>query len=108
MEHCLVYITVADRDAALSLARLLVAERLAACANLIGDIRSVFHWDGAVQEEGEVALLAKTRSALLPRLTERVTAVHAYDCPCVVALPIVGGNPAFLDWIDAQTAAPAD
>lgn len=99
----LIYITAPSRDEALKLARLLVEERLAACANVLGGITSVYWWDGRLNEEDEVALLAKTRAGLVDALVERVRAVHPYDCPCVVALPVDGGNPAFLDWIAAET-----
>ncbi len=107
MQHCLVYITAGSEEEALELGRVLVAEHLAACANIAGSIRSVFRWDGAVRDDGEVALIAKTRVSLVERLSERVSALHSYDCPCVVALPIIGGNPEFLAWIDAETAEAA-
>jgi Uncharacterized protein involved in tolerance to divalent cations len=102
-DTCLIYITAPTRDEALKLARLLVEERLAACANVLGEITSVYWWDGRLNQEGEAALIAKTREGLVDALVERVRAVHPYDCPCVVALPVTGGNPAFLDWIVAET-----
>lgn len=101
---CLCYVTAGSHDDALRIARAVVAEQLAACANVIGGMTSVYRWDGAVQEDAEVVLLLKTRAELVERLTARVVALHSYDCPCVVALPIEGGNPAFLRWIDAETA----
>ena len=77
--------------------------RLAACANTIDGMRSVYRWDGAVREDGEAVLIAKTRADLLDRLTDRVRALHSYDCPCVVGLPIVGGNQSFVEWIGSAT-----
>ena len=103
MTVCSCYITAGSREEALRIARALVEERLAACANLIQGVTSIYRWEGAIQQDAEVALLAKTRSDLVPRLTERVVEMHSYDCPCVVALPIEGGNQAFLDWIAAET-----
>jgi periplasmic divalent cation tolerance protein len=100
----LVYVTVGDSDAALSIARALVDERLAASANIIGGVHSIYRWQGAVEAADEAVLVLKTRRAHLEALTARVRALHAYDCPCVVALPIVGGNPAYLDWIAAETS----
>ena len=108
MQHCLVYITAGSADEALELGHLLVAERLAACANVAGEIRSIFRWDGTVRDVGEVALIAKTRASLVDRISARVVQAQSYDCPCVVALPIMGGNPEFLAWIDAETDAPPD
>ncbi|MEX2642082.1 MAG: divalent-cation tolerance protein CutA [Acetobacterales bacterium] len=103
MDHCLVYITAASREEAHMLAKILVEERLAACANVLGDIRSFFRWEGEARDDGEVSLIAKTRTAVLERLTARVVEMHSYDCPCVVALPIVGGHAPFLSWIEDET-----
>lgn len=99
----LVYLTAPNRDEALALARTVVGERLAACANLLGDITSVYWWDGRLNEDREVALILKTRADLVEVLTARLRELHSYTCPCVVALPIVSGNPAFLDWIAVET-----
>lgn len=103
MAQRLIYITAASADEARAIGRALVEERLAACANVLGPITSFYWWDGAVQEDGETALVAKTREDLVEALVERVKELHSYDCPCIVALPIEGGNPAFLDWIEAET-----
>lgn len=105
MTHSLIYITAASREEALKLARTLVQERLLACANVVDNATSVYWWDGAVQEEGEALMLAKTLSSNVEALIARVRALHSYTCPCVVAVPIVAGNPAYLDWI-AREAAP--
>ena len=105
MSVCRVYITAEDRAQALKIARALVGERLAACANVSGPITAVFHWDGNVQEGEEHAVIAKTRRDLVARLEQRVQALHSYDCPCVVALPITGGHAPFLNWIQGETVA---
>lgn len=102
-EFRLMYITASNRDEALLLARILVEERLAACANVLGPVTSVYWWDGKVNEEPEVALIAKTRTDLVEAVIARVKQAHSYDCPCVVSLPIGAGNPAFLQWIAAET-----
>lgn len=107
MTEVLVYVTAGSAEEAARLARTLVGERLAACANILGPIASVYWWEGKLEEAAETAFLLKTRRALVPALTERIKALHGYDCPCVVAIPIEGGNPAFLAWIAAETAAPA-
>lgn len=99
----LVYLTAPNRDEALALARTVVGERLAACANILGDITSVYWWDGRLNEDREVALILKTRADLVEVLTARLRELHSYTYPCVVALPIVSGNPAFLDWIAVET-----
>jgi periplasmic divalent cation tolerance protein len=99
----LVYITAPNRDVALAIARAVVEERLAACANVLGEIASVYWWNGGVHQDAEVALIAKTRDELVAPLTDRIRQLHPYECPCIVAWPLSGGNPAFHDWIRAET-----
>lgn len=106
MEFRLVYMTAASRDEAKKIGRALVEERLAACANVIDGMESVYWWQGRLTEDREAVLIAKTRAELVPALTERVRALHSYTLPCVVALPLVGGNPAYLEWLEAETAKP--
>jgi periplasmic divalent cation tolerance protein len=98
-----VYVTAGDREAALELGRALVEERLAACANVIERMESVYWWQGELEQSREAVLILKSRANLVEALTERVRALHDYDCPCVVALPILGGNPDYLSWIAAET-----
>lgn len=97
------YVTAADEAEAEAIARTLVAERLVACANMLGAIRSFYWWEEAVQDDREVALVLKTRRANTERVIARVRDLHSYDCPCVVALDIEAGNPAFLEWIINET-----
>ena len=104
MTHRLIYMTTETEADAERIGRALVGERLAACINIVAGMRSMYWWDSEVRQSGETILIAKTRTSLVDRLTERVRELHAYDCPCVVSLAIDGGNPAFLDWIDAETA----
>ena len=104
MTHRLIYMTTETEADAERIGRALVGERLAACVNIVPGMRSMYWWDGEVRQSGETILIAKTRESLVERLTERVRELHAYDCPCIVSLAIDGGNPAFLDWIDAETA----
>ena len=104
MTTSLVYMTTETLEEAKALGRALVEARLAACANVIPGMIPIFWWDGEVREGGEAVLIAKTRSELVERLTAFVKERHGYDCPCVVALPIAAGNPAFLDWIVEETA----
>lgn len=102
-ETRLVYVTAPTREEALRLAHLAVSERLAACANVLGAVASVYWWDGRLNQDDEVALILKTRADLVAALTQRLRDAHPYECPCVVALAIDGGNPDFLAWIAAET-----
>ena len=101
--HCSVYITAPDYDTAIKIARIIVTEQLAACANVLGEITSVYRWEGQIQEEGEVALIAKTTVAQFPALAARVKAMHPHQVPCIVAWPIAAGHQPYLDWITAET-----
>ena len=103
MSQCLVYMTAPNDDEAIAIARALVDEQLAACVNIMGAMRSVYRWQGNIEEDAEIVLIAKTRSDLVPALTEKIRDIHSYDCPCVVSLSIDGGNQEFLAWIDGQT-----
>lgn len=100
-----VYMTAADRDEARRIAETLVAERLIACANILGEIESVYRWEGQVARGREVAVILKTRESLVDRVLSRAAELHSYDCPCVVVLGIEHGHPPFLDWIAAETEA---
>ncbi|MCP5433297.1 MAG: divalent-cation tolerance protein CutA [Alphaproteobacteria bacterium] len=99
-----VYITAPSAEVARDIGRIVVAERLAACANVIDGLASLYWWEGKVAEDREAALILKTRADRLPALTARVKALHPYTVPCVVALPIDEGqgNPDFLAWIRAE------
>jgi periplasmic divalent cation tolerance protein len=103
MTSTMIYVTTSSAEEALRIGRDVVAHRLAACANVLPGVTSVYRWQGEVQEEGETVLILKTRSELVEPLTKRVKELHSYDCPCVVALPIAGGNPDFLQWIAEET-----
>lgn len=84
--------------------RELVTSRLAACGQQIMSIHSIYRWDGAVEEGDEARVALHTRRSLIPEVIERVKAMHSYDVPCILVLPVVGGLPAYLEWVLAETA----
>ncbi len=100
-----VLLTAPDAEVGARIARQLVEEGLAACANLVPGVRSIYRWQGAVQEDAEVLLIVKTRAALVGALAERVRALHPYELPEVVALPVAGGSAPYLDWVRSATEA---
>lgn len=106
MELRLCYITAGSRDEAKKIGRALVEERLVACANVIDGMESVYWWQGKLTEDREAVLIVKTRAELVAAVTARVKALHSYTVPCVVSLPILDGNPAYLEWLTAETAKP--
>ena len=93
------YVTCSSRDEALTIGRALVEERLAACCNLICGMTAIYRWEGRVETDEEVVLIAKTTADRLELLTERVIALHSYDLPGISAWPIEGGSAGFLAWI---------
>jgi len=106
MKFNFVYMTATDKAEAERIAGELVETRLAACVNIIENMSSVYWWRGRVETGREVVLIAKTRARLVDALIEKVRSIHSYECPCVVSLPILGGNGAFLAWIENETFNP--
>jgi periplasmic divalent cation tolerance protein len=105
MDQVLLYVTAGDAEEAARIGRTLVEERLVACANIIGAVRSFYRWEGEIQDDQEAVLIAKTGAGRLEAATQRIKALHSYDVPCVVAVPLVGGNADFLSWIASETGA---
>ncbi|HYD98168.1 MAG TPA: divalent-cation tolerance protein CutA [Alphaproteobacteria bacterium] len=100
----MIYVTAADRAEAERLGRSAVEAGLAACANILPGMTSIYRWQGGVEQAEEAVLILKTRRDLVEPLTDHLKAGHGYAVPCVVALPILGGNAEYLDWIAAETA----
>lgn len=105
-ETVLIYTTWPDAETAERVAAEAVAERLAACANLLAPMISIFRWEGALDRAAETPMILKTTAEASERLRDFITARHPYECPCIVALPVLadGSNPAFLAWITSETA----
>ncbi|HYR19915.1 MAG TPA: divalent-cation tolerance protein CutA [Myxococcales bacterium] len=99
----LVFTTLPSADKAAELAKALVEERLAACANLLPAIRSIYRWQGKLQDENEVLLLLKTRAEHLERLKLRILELHPYEVPEVLAVPVEAGYQPYLDWLAGET-----
>ena len=102
MKKYFVYITAKDVSEARKLGRAILSARLAACVNILGPMESLYWWKGAVRNDTEVSLIAKTTARKLDALIRKVLSIHSYEVPCVVALPIRKGNPAFLRWIEKE------
>ena len=98
--HIVVLITASSMEEAETIGKALVNGRLAACVNLSPGIRSLFRWQGAIENQEEVLMLVKSRSDLLPAITATVKGLHTYTVPEVIALPILAGAPDYMAWID--------
>ena len=103
MAVTIVYVTASDTSEARRIGRTLVEERLAACANIMAPMTSIYWWEGKVQEASEAVLILKTTEASLEALVSRVKALHSYDCPCIEAWPVTAGYGPFLDWVAQET-----
>lgn len=97
-----VLVTTPTAEVAADLARALVEARLAACGNVVPGLRSIYRWEGAVQDEPEALLLLKTTRDRFEALRDEVLRRHPYQVPEVVALPVEAGSAAYLDWVRAQ------
>ncbi len=94
--------TAASAEEAERLGRALVEERLAACATLVPGARSIYRWEGKIETAAETLLLLKTAAAQLPALEARLRALHSYQTPEFLVLPVESGSPAYLDWLKSS------
>ncbi len=101
------YVTAPDAETAGRIAQALVEEKLVACVNIHGEMRSVYEWDGKLETEAETPMFVKTTAAAAERARDRIVALHPYDEPCIAALPVqrAGSSASFLDWIARATKA---
>jgi periplasmic divalent cation tolerance protein len=101
-EIALVYALFGERDAAEAIAKAMVEQRLAACANILGDCRSIYTWEGQIKQADEVAVIFKTMPARREALMTAIGAAHAYDLPAILSWP-AATTPAYADWVAQET-----
>lgn len=103
-EALVVLVTAPSLEVAVSLGRTLVEERLAACANIVPGLRSIYQWEGKVCDDAELLLLIKTQADRWEELRARIAALHPYTTPEIIALPVVAGHAPYLSWLAESTA----
>lgn len=103
MENIIVFITASSEDEAAKIARALVEARFAGCVNMLKGIRSIYTWQGKVEDESEVLMIAKTRRDLFEALLKKVKELHSYSVPEIIAFPIVEGSADYLNWLKEVT-----
>jgi periplasmic divalent cation tolerance protein len=99
MDNVIVFITASGEDEAAKIARALVEARLAGCVNVIKDIRSIYSWEGKIEDEAEVLLIAKTRKHQFDSFVKKVKELHSYTVPEIIAMPIIEGSEDYLKWL---------
>ncbi len=99
MEDIAVYITASNEDEAAKIAKALVEAKLAACVNIIRNIRSIYSWQGKIEDDAEVLMIAKTQRRLFVALSAKVRELHSYTVPEIIALPIIEGTEDYLKWL---------
>jgi len=102
-DFVVVLVTAPDSAVAGRIANALVDEKLVACVNIVPGLRSIYRWEGKLCDEAEVLCLMKTRLDLFPALRERIAALHPYQVPEIIALPLCAGSAPYLDWIRQST-----
>lgn len=101
--HIVVFCAVSDRGSGERIATAIVQEGLAACVNVVPGLTSIYRWQGKVENAAECLLVIKTVADRFDALRERIRALHPYELPEVIALPITAGDPAYLNWITENT-----
>ena len=99
MSQISVYCTFPDENSAAEVVRTLLSERLIACGNVLPGARSLYVWEGQIEDTAEAVCFLKTSDSLSDRVTRRITELHPYETPAVVVLPVTGGSRKYLDWV---------
>jgi periplasmic divalent cation tolerance protein len=94
--------TFPDAEKAAQVARMLIDERLAACVNLVATVRSIYRWQGAIQDDAEALAIIKTTADRYAALAARLAELHPYDVPEIIAVPLADGHPPYLAWLAGQ------
>src|ERR1700737_4177423 len=104
-EGIVVFITTANSEEAARLAKMLVERRLAACVQILPEMESIYRWQGKVERQKEILLIAKTTNSRFAELERKVRAVHSFETPEIVALPLAAGSPPYLEWLISSVTA---
>jgi len=101
--YIIAFVTAASEEEAARIGQAIVGEKLAACVNIIRSIRSIYRWQGRIEDGQEVLLIIKTKEILFENLKKRVKELHSYSVPEIIALPLVGGDEQYLNWLGEET-----
>jgi periplasmic divalent cation tolerance protein len=101
--YLVVFITTSSYEEARKIADTLVDRKKAACVNIVPKVNSLFRWKGKIEEAEESLMVVKTRAELFPEVVSLVKSIHSYEVPEIIALPVVEGNPDYLEWLKKET-----
>ncbi|MGA2404031.1 MAG: divalent-cation tolerance protein CutA [Syntrophobacteraceae bacterium] len=104
-EISIVLVTAGSEEEASTIGRTLIEEHLAACANIVPRIRSIYRWKGQIYDEQEFLIIIKTRTSLFDALEKRVKELHSYEVPEIISFPVARGLPQYLEWVQEETEA---
>jgi periplasmic divalent cation tolerance protein len=107
-EAIVVFVTTANADEAAQLADMLVGQRLAACVQILPEIESIYRWQGKIERQREVLIIAKTIKAKFEELEAKVRAIHSYETPEIVAVPLTASSPPYLEWLNSSVNTDAE
>jgi periplasmic divalent cation tolerance protein len=102
-DYTVIFITTSSLDEAEKIGRALVEEKLVACSNIISPIRSIYRWQGKICDDKEALIILKTKKKLFKQIEKRVKALHSYDVPEVISMPIIEGSNEYLSWLKNET-----
>ncbi len=102
MEYYVVFVTVQSEKEAGNIASVIVKENYARCANIVKGVRSVYQWEGKIEDDSEVLMIIKTTKGAFPALAEKIKELHSYDVPEIIAMPVIDGSKDYLDWLDGD------
>jgi periplasmic divalent cation tolerance protein len=102
-KHLVVFVTTPSKDIGEQIAKTLMETQMAACVNLLPEMRSIYTWEGEVCNEAEVMMVIKTQANLFEALAESIQSLHPYEVPEIIAVPIIAGSENYLAWIEAVT-----
>ena len=101
MSYIIVLMTASNKEEAIKIVRMLLEEKLVACANIIDAVSSFYWWKGKIEENKEVLVIMKSHKNLFKNLSSRIMELHSYEVPEILAIPIVNGSSSYLDWMKA-------
>lgn len=105
--NVVILVTCANKREARRIARGLVEQRLVACVNIVDEIKSIFWWQKEINSANEVLLIAKSKRSLIQKIIKQVKSLHSYQTPEIIALPVVGGNQDYINWINESVRQPS-